>query len=160
MKQVKHTLTVLFWTALTLAVTIVIVYETDVLETGLLTSASTNSEFIATTMMELLTLASVPLALKLFHFRKVHNDLVTRKADALRCWGLLRLGLLMTLLIINTLLYYIYMKKTAFGYMALILVICLPFVYPSMDRCLTETGEYTGDNEETIGSDKIIEKEE
>jgi len=80
------------------------------------------------------------LALKLFRFRKVHNDLITRKAPALRCWGLVRLGLLAILLVANTLLYYIYMN-TAFGYMALIILVCLPFVYPSMGRCVAETEE-------------------
>lgn len=140
MKQVKNTLTLVFWTALTLAVLLVIVYETDMLEPGVMAGTSANGEFVLTTLMELLTLASVPLALKLFRFKKVHNDLMTRKADALRTWGLLRLGLLGGLLVVNTLLYYIYMN-TAFGYMALILVVCLPFVYPSTDRCIAETEE-------------------
>ena len=90
--------------------------------------------------MELLTLAAVPLALKMFRFRCIHNDLVKRKAPALRRWGVIRLSLLSVLLVANTLLYYIYMN-TAFGYMALIVLVCLPFVYPSMDRCLTETEE-------------------
>ena len=140
MKKVKKTLTVLFWTAITIAVATAVVYETDMLETGVLAGVSANGEFMVTTLMELLTLASVPLALKLFRFRKVHNDLITRKAPALRCWGLVRLGLLAILLVANTLLYYIYMN-TAFGYMALIILVCLPFVYPSMGRCIAETEE-------------------
>ena len=111
----------------------------------MLAGTSANGEFIVTTLMELLTLASVPLALKLFRFKKTHNDLTARKAEALRTWGLLRLGLLALLLIANTLLYYIYMN-TAFGYMALIIVVCLPFIYPSMDRCLTETEEEPAEN--------------
>ena len=140
MKQVKNTLSVLFWTSLAIAVAIAIVYETECLEPGLLAGAPSNGEFIVTTLMELLTLASVPLALKLFRFHHIHEDLATRKEPALRKWGLIRLSLLSVLLIANTLLYYIYMN-TAFGYMALIILICLPFVYPSMDRCLTETEE-------------------
>ena len=140
MKQVKTTLTVLFWTALAIAVALAVVFETDCIIPGALAGLSGNSEFIVTTLMELLTLASVPLALKMFRFRRVHEDLVSRKAPALRQWGLIRLSLLSALLIVNTLLYYIYMN-TAFGYMALIILICLPFVYPSMDRCLTETEE-------------------
>ena len=140
MKKVKKTLTVLFWAALAIAVATAVVYETDMLETGVLAGVSANGEFMVTTLMELLTLASVPLALKLFRFNKVHNDLITRKAPALRCWGLVRLGLLAVLLVANTLLYYIYMN-TAFGYMALIILVCLPFVYPSMGRCVAETEE-------------------
>ena len=145
MKQVKNTLTWLFWTALATAILIAVVFETDAIEPGMLAGTSANGEFIVTTLMELLTLASVPLALKLFRFKKIHSDLTARKAEALRTWGLLRLGLLALLLIANTLLYYIYMN-TAFGYMALIIVVCLPFIYPSMDRCLTETEEEPAEN--------------
>jgi hypothetical protein len=31
--------------------------------------------------------------------------------------------------------------NVAFGYMAIILVIVLPFVYPSMERCIAETSD-------------------
>ena len=140
MKQVKLILNVLFWTTLSVAIMMAIVFETELIEPGFLAGASANGEFPVTILMELLTLASVPFTLKLFHFNRVHIDLVTRKSEALRFWGVLRLSLLGGLLISNTLLYYIYMN-TAFGYMALITLICLPFVFPSMDRCLTETEE-------------------
>jgi len=149
MKQVKNILAALFWTALTMAVLTAVVFESDIVEPGVLAGVSANGEFLVTTLMELLTLASVPLALKLFRFKKVHSDLVTRKAPALRTWGLLRLGVLGGLLVVNTLLYYIYMN-TAFGYMALILVVCLPFVYPSMDRCIAETEEDPAENVEDV----------
>ena len=39
---------------------------------------------------------------------------------------------------LNTVLYYLFMNTT-FGYMAIILAICLPFVYPSEARCEAET---------------------
>jgi len=29
----------------------------------------------------------------------------------------------------------------AFGYMAIIQLLCLPFVYPSLNRCIAETEE-------------------
>ena len=138
MKRVKNILSVLFWTTLAIAAGMVIVFETNMVEPGVLAGASVNGEFLVTILMELLTLASVPLALKLFHFRRIRRDLVTRKESSLLRWGLIRLSMLSVILVANTLLYYIYMV-TAFGYMALIIVICLPFVYPSMDRCLTET---------------------
>ena len=93
-----------------------------------------------TIMMELLTLGFAFLALRLFKFEKIKNDLVSRKETALKKWGTIRLALLGAPLLIDTLLYYTYMKAT-FGYLALILVLCLPFVYPSMDRCLSETEE-------------------
>jgi hypothetical protein len=88
--------------------------------------------------MEILTLASIPLALRLFKFRKIHAELLEYKAPALQKWGIVRLTLLLSPMLINTILYYMYMN-TAFGYLAIILVLCLPFVYPTMSRCLAET---------------------
>ena len=140
MKNVKNTLTVLLWTVLALALIVVVLFETDVLMFGYYAGSGEQAEFLLTTMMELLTLAVIPLALKLFKFPRVHAYLVSRKAEALRKWGLLRLLMLMVPLLVNTLLYYAY-ANVAFGYMAIILVIVLPFVYPSMERCQSETEE-------------------
>ena len=140
MKNVKNTLTVLLWTVLALALTVVVLFETDVLMFGYYAGSGEQAEFLLTTMMELLTLAVIPLSLKLFKFPRVHADLVSRKAEALRKWGLLRLLMLLVPLLVNTLLYYAY-ANVAFGYMAIILVIVLPFVYPSMERCQSETEE-------------------
>ena len=140
MKNVKNTLTVLLWTVLALALIVVVLFETDVLMFGYYAGSGEQAEFLLTTMMELLTLAVIPLALKLFKFPRVHADLVSRKAEALRKWGLLRPLMLLVPLLVNTLLYYAY-ANVAFGYMAIILVIVLPFVYPSMERCQSETEE-------------------
>ena len=140
MKKVKNTLTVLLWTVLALALIVVVLFETDVLMFGYYAGSGEQAEFLLTTMMELLTLAVIPLALKLFKFPRVHADLVSRKAEALRKWRLLRLLMLLVPLLVNTLLYYAY-ANVAFGYMAIILVIVLPFVYPSMERCQSETEE-------------------
>lgn len=140
MKNVKNTLTVLLWTVLALALIVVVLFETDVLMFGYYAGSGEQAEFLLTTMMELLTLAVIPLALKLFKFPRVHADLVSRKAEALRKWGLLRLLMLLVPLLVNTLLYYAY-ANVAFGYMAIILVIVLPFVYPSIERCQSETEE-------------------
>ena len=93
------------------------------------------------------------IPLRLFKFGKVKNDLVSRKALALKKWGIIRLFLLGAPLLLDTLLYYTYMKAT-FGYLALILVLCLPFVYPSMDRCLTETEE---ESETEVKSETEVE---
>jgi hypothetical protein len=120
-----------------LTLLIVVLYETDLLESGVL-SESKQTEFIAVTMMELVTLSSAFLALRLFKFKKIHEDLLKRKEQALLPKGLLRIALLGVPMAVNTYLYYIYMNAT-FGYLAIILLLCLPFVFPSMDRCLTET---------------------
>ena len=87
--------------------------------------------------MELLTLGGVFLALRLFKFPKVHQDLVTKKEHALFKWGILRLALLLIPMVANTYLYYMFMNTT-FGYMAIIQLLCLPFVFPTMSRCQSE----------------------
>ena len=91
-------------------------------------------------MMELITLGAAFLGLRLFKFKAIHNDLVNRKETAMWKWGKARLLILEAPMVINTLLYYIYMNPT-FGYMAIILLLCLPFVFPSYDRCVSETTE-------------------
>ena len=88
---------------------------------------------------ELLTIATIPLALRLFRFEAVRAALEVRPAEALKKWGLLRLVLLESLLVANTLLYYLFVKA-AFGYLAIILLLCLLLVVPTRKRCEGEAG--------------------
>ena len=90
--------------------------------------------------MELSTLAMAFLGLRLFKFPMIHTQLVTEKEPAMLKWGLLRLFVLEVPMIVNTYLYYMYMNPT-FGYLAIILLLTLPFVFPSEGRCLDETNE-------------------
>ena len=121
------------------ALVIVLLYELDVLEAGTLAD-SKQTEFVAMTTMELTSLAAAFLGLRLFKFKAIHNDLVRRKEIAMWKWGMTRLLLLEAPMVIDTLLYYIYMNTT-YGYLAIILLLCLPFVFPSLNRCLAETSE-------------------
>jgi len=139
MKKTQALLMSLFVIGLALCLLMVILFESNLLVAGGLTTYS-QTEFLLTTLMELTTLGSVFLALRLFKFEKIHHDLCTRKESALQKWGVLRLLLLIGPMMINTLLYYLFMNPT-FGYMAIIELLCLPFVFPSMNRCITETTE-------------------
>ncbi len=139
MEQVKQSLMLLFWIVIVLVIILVCLYETELLESGIF-AADQQSEFLVLTLMELITLGCAFFSLRLFKFKSIHADLIERKAAALRKWGFLRLLMLQIPLLLNTLLYYFYMNPT-FGYMAIILLLCLPFVYPSMNRCLSETEE-------------------
>ena len=51
-------------------------------------------------------------------------------------------------MVVNTLLYYLFMN-VAFGYLAIILALCIFFVFPSMSRCEAEVG--MGGDEEGLG---------
>ena len=139
MKQVQRLLMAFFIAAVVLPLVLVVLFETGFIASGLM-AGDTQSEFLLTSTMELVTLAFAFLALRLFKFGVIHKDLVSRQAKALLKWGFLRLLLIQAPLVINTLLYYLYVKPT-FGYLAIILALCLPFVYPSMDRCLAEVAE-------------------
>lgn len=136
MKETKNQLMAFFVFAIVFALAAVVAYETGFMESGLFAERKT-SEFIFVSLMELLTLGGVFLALRLFKFDKVHDDLVAKKEHALFKWGLLRLALILIPMVGNTYLYYMFMSTT-FGYLAIIQLLSLPFVYPSMSRCKSE----------------------
>ena len=74
-----------------------------------------NSEsilFILTTLMELLTLACAYLGLRLFKLN----------------WKV-RMAIIVVPLLANAILYAVY-RTTAFFYLGVILLICIPFVWP------------------------------
>ena len=137
MKETKNQLMSVFVSGTVLPLMIVCIYETEVVVPGLL-ATDKQSEFLLTFLMELMTLGCAFLALRLFKFEKIHQELISGKAVALRKWGVVRLVMLLFPLWADTLLYYIYMNTT-FGYLGIILVLCLPFVYPSLSRCEAET---------------------
>lgn len=139
MEKTRNILMTCFWWWLSVALVIVALYEGEVLETGMLTE-ETSMEFVLTTLMELLSLAAIFVGLRMFKKKRIHDDLTTRQAAALRFWGLVRLCIIGLPLCLNVLFYYLFMNTT-FGYMAIIMALCLPFVYPTLNRCLTETEE-------------------
>ena len=139
MKKVSKLLTVLCVSLAAVALVMVVLYELDVMESGVLAD-SKQTEFVAMSVMELTSLAAVFLGLRLFKFEKIHQELVNRKETAMLKWGTIRLLILEVPMVVNTYLYYMYMNAT-FGYMAIILLLCLPFVFPTLQRCLAETTE-------------------
>ena len=122
-----------------MALVIIVLFETGELPVGVM-AADKQSEFVLTALMEILSLGAAFLGLRLFKFQAIHRDLVSRKEPAMWKWGMTRLLILQVPMVINTLLYYICMNTT-FGYLGIILLLCLPFVFPSLSRCLAETTE-------------------
>ena len=139
MKKISKQLTFVYILLAAIALAIVALYEFGVLESGVLAD-SKQTEFVALTVMELTSLAAAFIGLRLFKFRMIHNELVTNEEPAMLKWGLLRLLILEVPMVVNTYLYYIYVNTT-FGYLAIILLLCLPFVMPTESRCLAETSE-------------------
>ena len=139
MKQISKKLMIVYVVLLAIAIGIIVLYETECLEAGVLATEE-QSKFLFTTFMELGSLAAAFFGLRLFKFQAVRNDLVTRKEPAMMKWGILRLLILEVPMVVNTYLYYMYMNAT-FGYLAIILLLCLPFVLPTLQRCMAETTE-------------------
>lgn len=136
MKRVRAILMAEFCTSIIIALGIVALYEFEMIIMGTFATDEEN-EFTWLTIMELVTLIAIPLALKLFKIGMVNKRLKQTKEKALLLWGTLRILLLSFPLILNTLLYYLFMATT-FGYMAIILLLCMPFVYPALGKCYCE----------------------
>ena len=111
------------------AVVIAALYELDILPSGMFTGRP-QDEFLSTISMELITIVFIPVALRMFKTKDVEKRLEDGDIKAFRKWGLVRILMITVPLVLNTLLYYSFMNTT-FGYMALILLICLPFIYPA-----------------------------
>ena len=96
--------------------------------------------FFLQIVMEFASIIVIPVALKLFAFKPVRRRLLETKGTALLRWGTTRIQLLCVPMLVDTLLYYQTMWA-GFGYLGIILLLCLFFVYPSMGRCIDETSE-------------------
>ncbi|MBQ8656764.1 MAG: hypothetical protein IJ527_06950 [Prevotella sp.] len=138
MKTTRNILMGLLWGCVLLAVLLVVCFETGLLPKGTWQNY-VELEVMLRLMMEL-ALGFVPLALYLFKFEFVHKDLLRRKESALRLWGTCRLLMLMLPMVLNTLLYYMFMQST-YGYLAIMMLLCLPFVYPTTGRCMADVEE-------------------
>ena len=136
MRDTRNVLMTLFWGIISVALAIVTIYETGILDVGVFASGK-EDEFVVMSVMELLTIATIPLSLRLFKFGKIAFCLKEKRELALLKWGIVRISMLGALLLLNTVLYYLYMSTT-FGYMAIIVLLCMIFIYPSLDRCYYE----------------------
>ena len=139
MKETRNFLSVLFTLICAIALGLYIGGEFLGMDIAVLSDVSDERRFVLQTAAILLSLAVVPLSLKLFSMQKVKADLLERKAQALKKWGTTRLLMLGVILLGNTLLYYMLGYEPAFGYLAIITALVLPFVVPTMKRCEAET---------------------
>lgn len=136
MKETSRKLMIPYIGSIILAAGMVVLYETQItLEGGL--AGDVQGEFLTATVMELLTICSIPLALRLFKFRKVRSIIEKEKEDGLFRMALIRMALICLPMLVNTLLYYLYMAP-AFGYMAMVGFISMAFITPTVKRCDSE----------------------
>lgn len=129
MKKTVNILRTLFIASVGIAVVVAALYELDMLPSGVLADRP-QDEFLCTIAMELVTIVFIPIALRLFKTKDVEGRLGEGDIRTFKTWSIVRILMITVPLLMNTLLYYLFMNTT-FGYMALILLICLPFIYPA-----------------------------
>lgn len=135
-KHVQHVLLAQFLIYIALSLLIVLLFEADIILPGIIASDQT-MQYVLLMLMELLTIACIPLALKFFSMKSVKKRLVAGGNSTLLLFGTLRLAMLGSPVVVNALLYYLSLSAT-FGYLAILGALCLAFVYPSESRCLNE----------------------
>jgi len=141
MDKTVRTLRIIFFGGIAIAAVIVIAFECCLLPEGGL-SDNKEAEFLFSCFMILASLAAIPVALKLFKFsfvdKELHGDRVEAPSKLCK-WGTFRMLMLLAPLIADVLLYYVFMRAS-FGYLAILLLLSLPFVWPSRQRCEAEVG--------------------
>lgn len=138
MKRVKNILAAEMLASLLVSLIIIVLYESGTLLAGYLQD-NANAEFLSVTCMEIVTICMIPLSLKMFKWKKVSASLKNDDGRALIKWGTLRMSMICIPMMLNTLFYYLFGFNVAFGYMGIIGLICLAFIYPSTSRCVNET---------------------
>lgn len=136
MEKVRKILLIEFWLPIAISLVLIILYENEVIMPGAYGDDKL-LDYYAAIIMELITICLIPISLRLFKFKKVKAALKEKSWDGLKSWGSLRLLMLVVPVVLNTLLYYLFMN-VAFGYMGIIGLLCLVFVYPSKTRCKSE----------------------
>ncbi len=138
MNPIRRKLLCIFLLPMAICLLTAIIFETGIIIEGGLTGANEGqSEFTATMLMEIITLCSIPVALRMFKFKAIESRLKNSPSQLMK-FGTLRILMLGVPMCINLLLYYLFLSAT-FGYMTLILLIAMTFVYPSDSRCQNET---------------------
>lgn len=99
----------IFWAFIVLSAIMVMLFETGLFDSGLW-GGNSSAEFAVLTAMEILTVVIVPIALK------------KKRSLASIC-------MICVPMATDTFLYYM-LLNTTFGYLALLMLVCTPFVNP------------------------------
>lgn len=144
LKDIRKILLVEFWVPIALCLILIILYENDILLVGRLSDEKMYEYYLAIAM-ELITICLIPISLRLFKFKKIKTQLQSTPDMALRKWGSIRMDMLALPMFVNCFLYYQFIN-VAFGYLGIIDLLCMVFVYPSKTRCEQETSKDTSSN--------------
>ncbi|MDO5447204.1 MAG: hypothetical protein Q4F34_05455 [Prevotellaceae bacterium] len=148
LSEVKKGLMKYFITMIVICLIIVVLFETGALNYWKGEYASMEKfEFIMLTAMEIITIASIPFALKFLKFKFIQKkyNMAEDRVQKYKELALLRMEVLILPMIINIFCYYLFKKPSSeqpsfsFGYLAIIVLVCLCFISPTMSRCERET---------------------
>ena len=123
MKDILKLLPLIYWLSVAICVLMVVVYENELLLPGWL-AVDKQYDF---------------LTFRLFKF-SIPGRTIKHNAEGYVRLASVRLALFVVPMMVNTWLYYQFMN-VAFGYMAIIDMLCLLLVYPTRARYLYETGQ-------------------
>ena len=121
MQTIQQKLLLQFWLPVAACLVIIVLSENEAWQD------SKMAEYYSAIVMELLTICLIPIALRLFKFGFVRRRFTASPTRALLRYGSVRLVMLTLPMLVNTFLYYQFMN-VAFGYMAIILLLCMAFV--------------------------------
>lgn len=140
MKQTIITLKGIFWGIVGSACLFFAITEFILMDPvgGLLTSEP-QLEFICQSVMVLVTLVSIYLSLRLFKFNGIQQQLSNDSLEAYTKWSIIRMTLLEAPLLLNILGYWLFVNGS-FAWLATILLLAFPFVYPTEQRYMNEVG--------------------
>lgn len=122
-----------FWIPVIISLIIIVLYENEILLPGVWGTDKIADYYVAIAM-ELITICLIPLALRMFKFKKVQASVKKDSEHNYMRWASLRIVMLTLPMMVNAWLYYQFMN-VAFGYMGIIGLLCLVFIYPSKTRC-------------------------
>lgn len=137
MNKSHRILLIEFWIPIIVCFCMIVLYENDFILSGGL-QGDTMTEYRLAIAMELITICFIPVSLRLFRFKSIKCALEKEKANALIRWGSVRILMLALPMVVNCGLYYQFMN-VAFGYLGIIGLLSMIFIYPSKMRCVEET---------------------
>ncbi len=130
---------IVFWYMLLVNVSFFFVIEFFLLDIGAIFTDEPQLEFILLCVMILATLGVIYSALRLFKFewvkRRIEEDTIARYHDL----ALARIETSSGIAIFNLIFYWFFLN-TSFLWLFVIILLSLPFIYPSKERFYNESG--------------------
>lgn len=142
MRRTRNILMAELWVSVALTALIVLLFELELVLPGMLSDDS-STQVLTGMVMIIVVLAAIPSSLYLFKTGHVNGLLTGDESSAPRhllFWGTVRMMMLCVPMVVCMFLYYAFGENVRFFYLSVICALCLFMVYPTLSRCLHETG--------------------